>query len=138
MPLDGLSFSNSGLYKIVAPMEITTQVEKISKVQAETTIKKPEKKERLTPDTERDKDQQKDLQGRNTDDESQEKEENTSYLENEAGVKKYKVTFNKYTDMVELVDNKTGVIVEKISPDDLLGLISKAQKSSGILVDKEI
>ena len=40
--------------------------------------------------------------------------------------------------MVELIDQKTGTVVETISPDDLVNLISKSMKPSGILVDKEI
>lgn len=135
MPLDGLSLSSSGLFKIINPAEVALQAEQRAQTQAETVIKKLEEKEKLDPDVEdQGGEEQRDLQGR----ESSDSEEESEFLEKQEKIKKYKVKFNSFTDMVELVDQKTGTIVETISPDDLIGLISKTVKPSGILVDREI
>jgi uncharacterized FlaG/YvyC family protein len=40
--------------------------------------------------------------------------------------------------MVELVDVRTGLVIETISPDDLVNLISKSKEASGVLVDRQI
>lgn len=137
MPLDGLSFSNSGLFRVISPAEIALQAEQQAQAHAETAIKKLEEKEKLHADTENDSEEEKhrDLQGRDPDDSQEEKSE---FFEKQEKIRKYKVKFNSLTDMVELVDQKTGNVVETISPDDLINLISKTVKPSGILVDKEI
>jgi len=135
MPLDGLSFSNSGMYKITVPMEISDQVKQFSEVQAQTTIKKTEEADKLKPDVENDNDQHKNLEGRETGEDGQEQEEKK---ENYTDRNKYKVRFNKITDMVELVDQKTGLILETISSNDLVNLMSKSMGSSGVLVDEKI
>ncbi|MDD3013500.1 MAG: hypothetical protein PHC34_07350 [Candidatus Gastranaerophilales bacterium] len=135
MPLDGLSFSNSGMYRITAPMEVTDQVKQFSEIQAQNTIKKPEEADKLKADLENDKDQHKDLQGRETGDDSQEEEQEK---ENFTDRNKYKVRFNQKTDMVELIDQKTGFILETISSIDLVNLVSKSNGSSGVFVDEKI
>jgi len=137
MPLDGLSFSNSGLFRIVTPTEVAFQAEHAAQVQAETTIKKLDEKEKIKPDIEGDnEDEERNLEGRHTDEDLEDEE--SDITKNEEKIKKYKVKFNSLTDMVELIDQKTGTVVETISPDDLVNLISKSMKPSGILVDKEI
>ena len=47
MPLDGLSFSNAGIYKIPNPAEVALLAEQSSQAQAEVAIKKTEKGEKL-------------------------------------------------------------------------------------------
>ena len=140
MPLDGLSFSNSGLYKIITPTEAFAQVEQVAKQQSETLIKKTESSENIKSELkEKGKDEDTDLQGRDTEDNDEPDESgNSGFLDNHEKIKKYKVKFNQLTDMVELVDHKTGFVVETISPQDLVSLISKSKGSSGILVDREI
>jgi len=137
MPLDGLSFSNSGMYKIIAPMEVNDQVKHFSEVQAQTTIKKPEEADKLKPDVENDNDQHKNLEGRDTGEDSQEQEEENK-KENYTDRNKYKVKFNQMTDMVELIDQNTGSILETISSNDLVNLMSRSMGSSGVLVDEKI
>lgn len=137
MPLDGLSFSNSGMYKMTAPAEINDQVKQVSEVQAQIAIKKPEELDKSKPDLENDSDRQQDLQGRDSsDDEKKEDntEENTSYADRN----KYKVKFNPITDMVELIDQQTGMIMETISSNDLVNLVSRSMSSSGVFVDETI
>jgi uncharacterized FlaG/YvyC family protein len=123
------------MYKMTAPAEINDQVRQISEVQAQTAIKKPDSLEKSKPDLENDSDQQKDLQGRDSDEEKQDQtEENNNYTDRN----KYKVKFNPITDMVELIDQQTGLVAETISSNDLVNLVSRSMSSSGVFVDEKI
>jgi hypothetical protein len=51
---------------------------------------------------------------------------------------KYTIRFNKYTEMVELVDFANGKILQTIPPHDLISLISELKLSSGFFVDNEV
>lgn len=137
MPLDGLSFSSSAFFRPITPAEVALQVEKIAQNQAETVIKKTEEGEKIKSDSENDEDESsKNSEGRNTEDESE--DDNSNIFLSQEKIKKYKVKFNSLTDMVELIDQKTGSVIETISPNDLMNLLSKSAKPSGILVDREI
>jgi hypothetical protein len=138
MPLDGLSFSNSGIQRIISPSEIAGQATQVSQHQAETTIKKLDKKQKTENnlDQETEEDKGRDLQGRDSDKESKDESEKENAKREIA--KKYKVKFNSFTDMVELIDKNTGVTVETITPEDLINLVAKSLNPSGILVDREI
>lgn len=50
----------------------------------------------------------------------------------------YTIKFNKYTELVELIDIKTGKMIQAISPRDLIDLISRLRYTSGLFVDSEI
>ena len=50
----------------------------------------------------------------------------------------YTLNFNKYTELVELIDIKTGKVINKISPNDLIELISELKYTSVIFVDNEV
>jgi len=52
--------------------------------------------------------------------------------------KEFSIRINPNTDMVELFNNKEDTIVETINPKDLMGLISKLNNASGILVNRRI
>lgn len=52
--------------------------------------------------------------------------------------KEFSVRINPKSDMIELYNNTTQKIVETISANDLMGLISKLNSASGILVNKKI
>lgn len=134
---DGLSSANLG-NRLLTAMEIASQAEHSAQVEAETIVKKISKQKEIIPDPDEDTyERHQDLQGRETGDDSDENED-SEFSEDEENINKYKVRLNKITDMVELIDHKTGLIVETIAPDDLIGLISKTKGSSGILIDKEI
>lgn len=142
MPLDGLSFSNSGMYKIPNPMEAALLVEQSAQAQAEVAIKKTEKGEKLKNQTsEENLDEETNAEGRYTDDnDNNDSNQNMESSDSETHVNmlKYRVSYNQATDSVELIDRKTGYMVESISPKDIMGLISKSKGASGILVDKQI
>lgn len=135
MSLDGLSFSNSGIYKIPTPIEVAAMAEQSSQVQSEIIIKKTEKSEETKSDFgDNYLDEKTNAEGRETGDD-EEDNQNESF---EINAVKYKVKFNQSTDLVELIDEITGEIVETITPTDLLSLISKSKGASGILVDRQI
>jgi len=138
MPLDGLSFSNSGIQRIISPADVAGQAAQVAQHQAETTIKKLEKQDKTENklDQENEDDTKRDLQGRDTDGKNSEDSDKENKKKEIA--KKYKVKFNSVTDMVELIDKNTGVTVETITPEDLVNLVAKSLNPSGILIDREI
>jgi len=142
MGLDGLSVSNLGLFKSVSPAEVMQEAAKLAQAQADQSIKKINESDSaaLNPDKEN-KDEATNYEGRensgkNNEEDNEENNNNNDLQENK--FKKYKVHFNRITDMVELIDNATGRIVETIAPNDLVSLISKSKNPSGILIDKEV
>jgi uncharacterized FlaG/YvyC family protein len=50
----------------------------------------------------------------------------------------YTIRFNKYTELVELVDIDTGRIIQTIPPQDLIELITELKYTSGLFFDSEI
>jgi hypothetical protein len=138
MPIDGLAFSSFNLYRNLTPEEITLQAEKVSKVQAETPIKQINKsntKSEINSENKNDKNRE-DLQGRDTSDDDDNKNESEELLKNPENIQEYKMNFNKSTNSVELIDKKTGVIMKILSQNELVSL-SRNKNSSGILVDRE-
>lgn len=137
--MDGLSFTNIGNFRLT-PGEIAIQTELSSKVQAKTAVKKIDNSHKTQ--TEKDDNKKRDLQGRFVEDNEENNEEDliqeTPVTQLESNLNKYKVRLNSYNDMVELVDQTNGRVIETIAPDDLIKLVSKTRNPSGILVDKQI
>lgn len=52
--------------------------------------------------------------------------------------KDFSVRINPLTDMIELFSNKEERVLETISAKDLMGLISKLNEASGVLVNRKI
>ncbi|MDD3149620.1 MAG: hypothetical protein PHV68_02205 [Candidatus Gastranaerophilales bacterium] len=135
--LDGISIANSNLYQPITPTELTSQAEQSAKNEAQTVIKelREGEKTKLDKETEENKDEKTNAEGRYTDNEEEQQAQNDIQIVDK---KKYKVKFNNLTDMVELIDYTTDNIVETISPGDLLNIISNSKNLSGILVDRKI
>lgn len=139
MPIEGVSFQSSG-FQPLNPAEAMVQTEATSKAEAQKKIKEPTKSDETKPDSDENEDGEKrDLQGRYSgegsegDEESKEKAE--KYLKSD---KKFNVRFNSTTEMVEMVDTNTGNVVETISPDDLVNILSASKAFSGVFVDRKI
>lgn len=145
MPLDGLSNSQVGINRLITPIESAMHAEHLAKSQAETSIKKVDKGEEAKndiKDKEDEKEHQGKYEGRDTED-SESDEQNEEYqggklVLSKKNIQKFKVKFNNLTDMVELTDQKTGLVVETVSPSDLMNIISKSKSASGVLVDRQI
>lgn len=52
--------------------------------------------------------------------------------------KEFSVRINTETDMVELFSNKEDKVLETMSANDLMGIISKLSNASGVLVNRKI
>lgn len=52
--------------------------------------------------------------------------------------KRYTVKLNSKTQLIELIDLEKQMIIETISPNDLIKLVSKLNSTSGILVNRRI
>ncbi len=132
MPIDGVSFQNSG-FNVVNPTEVNVQAESYAKKEAEKKIKELEESDKTEEDSE---ENERDLQGRDTQDgEEGYSEEKFAELNKN---KKFKVKFNSTTEMIELTDSTTGEVLETLSPDELLKLLSKSKAFSGVFVDRKI
>ncbi|HSA07296.1 MAG TPA: flagellar protein FlaG [Candidatus Gastranaerophilales bacterium] len=138
MPIDGVSSQNLG-FQQVNPTEVNIQAEAASKAEAQKMIKEANKSAKTKADGENDDDQERDLEGRDSDESDSEEEDDSEktqkFLQN---TKKFNVKFNSSTEMVEMIDISTGNIVESVSPEDLINLLSKTKAFSGILVDRKI
>lgn len=139
MPFDGISYTEPG-YKITPPSEMNIQAEMSAQTQAKTFVKKLDGSHKVQADGKHKQDsKKKDSQKKENNDEEDFLDENSPEFVNKSKItKKFKVSFNQLNDMVELVDRETGKIIETISPNDLLNLVSKSKTASGILVDRRI
>lgn len=139
MPFDGISFTEAG-YKITLPSELNIQAEMSAQTQAKTFVKKLDGSHKVQADGKNKQNSQK--QNTQNEDENNSDEfsdENSpEFLNKSQKRNKFKVSFNQSNDMVELIDRKSGNIIETISPNDLLHLVSKSKTASGILVDRRI
>jgi len=138
MPFDGISFSDPG-YRATSPSEMNIHAEMSSKAQAKTYIKKLNESHKVNADGKNNKNSKdKNLEKEEHNEEDSSEENAPDFLNKSKKIKKFKVSFNRLSDMVELVDRETGKIIETISPNDLLALVSKSKTASGILVDRTI
>jgi uncharacterized FlaG/YvyC family protein len=138
MPFDGISFTETG-YKVTLPSEININAEMSSQTQAKNSVKKLDESHKVQADGKNGKNpNNKDSQKEETNDEESFDENSPEFVNKSKKIKKYKVAFNQLNDMVELIDRESGKIIETISPNDLLHLVSKSKTASGILVDRRI
>jgi uncharacterized FlaG/YvyC family protein len=139
MPFDGISFTDAA-YKITLPSERNIQAEVASQAEAKTFVKKLDESHKVDQDGKNKKEQEEKKKEEEEKQENLESQDESSadFVKKSEKIQKYKVSFNQNNEMVELVDRKTGKIVETISPNDLLTLVSKSKSASGILVDRKI
>lgn len=135
--MDGVSFSNAG-FKIVSHAEVNVQAEAIAKTEAETDIKKLDKADETKADPNDEENEDGDLQGRDSSDNEDEETDPEQLEEVISKKKKFRVKFNASTEMIEMLDSITGNIIETVSPEDLINLLSKTKVFSGVFVDRKI
>lgn len=134
--MEGLSFTSIGNLRILTPGEIAIQSELSSKNHAAIVIKKIDNAKKTEKDLDRDNNKKRDLQGRFIEDEKEVEELALTPIEK--SLNKYKVKLNSSNYMVELIDQSSGKIMESITPDELVRLVSKTRNPSGILFDREV
>lgn len=135
--MDGLSSSSLGLQRFITPMDVALHAEHTAQQNAETVIKKAENSEKTLADP-HDGDDNEGGSNYTAREDGEETGSSTDFEKKKANAKRYKVTFNQLTNMVELVDQQSGYVVETLAPDDLMGIVSKSGKSLGFLVDRAI
>lgn len=149
MALDGLSLGNVGVVRETLPGEVQLQVKDMYPV--EETVKKIEQaeNEKLDPDKKKDKEknqQEKQAQKKAYGNISKElSEERKSDIEDlnrainrSENKREYKVLYNSYNEVVEIVHVKTNKVTETLTLEELKSFIMKVKNPLGIIVDREV
>lgn len=155
MALDGFSMGNLGLQKELTSAQMANQAEQLAQKGSELKIKDVSKiadgkKIKLDEDDSESKNQFNDgfKKDSEEDEDSQEDEDTKDYEDMNSGIsveefesrhlKEISVRINPKTEMVELFSNTNNKIIETMSADDLMTLLSKLNSASGILVNRKI
>ena len=143
MGLDGFSMANLGLHRDLTSAQIASNTEESAKKGTEIKIKD------VTNLAERNGIERKEGDGnaggggfsgkkkQQEEEDSQESKITEEFLE-QHNPKEFSVRINPNTEMIELFNNKTKKIIETISAQDLMMLISKMESASGVLVNRKI
>lgn len=140
MPLEGIS-SSGPLIPANQLAEAAALGAFQTKVENSAPIKKPEdNKESKKEDNANEESSDNTATGYYAEDSSQENLSSQSQAEPNIPKKTkigYTIKFNKYTELVELIDIKSGIIVHTIPPNDLIALISELKITAGMFVDNK-
>lgn len=144
MGLDGFSMGNLGLNTDMTSIQMASQVEHLAQKGNEFVIKNiaelaedggVKRKEEQSKQEQEFNDGFRDKQDKNKE------EEKNALIEKDfenKDPKEFSVRINPETELVELFNNKDSKVLETITPKDLMGLISKLDSASGILVNRKI
>ena len=145
MGLDGLAMGNLGLNTDMTSAQMANQAEQIARKEMEFKVKNvnelAEEGEVKFKDEADEKDQFNDGFKKKDEQEDQQDETTSSLTEKDfenKDPKEFSIRINSNTDMVELYNSKEDKIIETMNPKDLMGLISKLNNASGILVNRRI
>lgn len=149
MALDGLFLGNIGMVRDITPGEIQFQIKETNSV--EQVVKKIEQSEndKLDPDKkkERDKKQgEKEAQKRaykNVFEELPEErksdiEDLNQVINKTENKREYKVVYNSYKEVVEIIHIKTNNITETLTLEELKSFIMKVKNPLGIIIDRQV
>lgn len=139
MGLDGFSISNLGLHKEFTSAQLASNADALAKKGTEFSIKNVDGLAKKQKVSEKDSDDDSDNPELSyyEDDEDNDNEENED-SENQDEARRYSVKINNSSQLIELIDTENNQIIETISPNDLIKLVSKLNSTSGILVNREI
>lgn len=154
MGLDGFAMSNLGLSTEMTSAQMANQAEHLAKKESEVKIKDIEESTK-DQEVKRKKDEEQDNETpfndgfteeegeepQNKDDSDRQNQHKLALVEKDLEThdpKEFSVRINPQTDLVELFNNKEEKILETISANDLMELISKLDGASGILVNRKI
>ncbi len=145
MGLDGFSMGNLGLNIDMTSAQMANQAEQLAKKGSEFKIKNVS--ELLKENGVKEKEEQKQnknqfndgFKERKNDDNNNEEQRllNEKSFENK-NPKEFSVRINSETELIELFNNKDEKVLETISAQDLMELVSKMDSASGILVNRKI
>lgn len=144
MGLEGFSMGNLGLNADITSAQMAVQSELLAQRESEIKIKNVEEMAEDGGVRSKDEPSENDKQFNDglekKDDENKDETESTfseKDFENR-NPKEFSVRINQETEMVELFNNKNDKILETINAKDLMGLMSKLDGASGILVNRKI
>lgn len=144
MALDGFSLGNIQMHRDISPAQMLSQAEQQAIKEAEVKIQTVTDSSKQTGIGEKQGDSSAGG-GRFTksqnEDENEDEESQSGLSEKDfenRDPKEFTVRINPKTEMVELYNNKNKKVVETISAEDLMSLISKMDSASGVLVNKKI
>lgn len=145
MGLDGFSIGNLGLNTGMTSAQMGNQAENLAMKELEIKIKDVTELangagvKRKEGDADNNNQFNDGFKKKNGDDQDDETPSNIDEKDIEdKDPKDFSVRLNNETGMVELYNNKEERILETISPKDLMGLVSKLNTASGILVNRKI
>ena len=146
MVLDGLS-NTQGKYIPPTTLETHTQLKAKSKESAQRYLKEVEDShlfKKVDPDEKREKKKKYALTLEHAkelledEDDNHELELVLGEAEDEEVKLNYSIKFNKEKKVVEITNNSNSDVVETISPEELLNVLTKAKSISGIFVDRKV
>lgn len=147
MGLDGFSMGTLGLNTDMTSAQMATQAEHIAKKEAEIKIKNvnelaEEGGIKRKEEQSEDKNQFTDGFKGKKDDSNENESENQSTLTEkdfeDRNPKEFSVRINPKTELVELFNNKDEKVLETITAEDLMYIVSKLDSASGVLVNRKI
>ena len=148
MGLDGFSMGNLGLNNDLTSAQMANQAEQLAKKGSEFKVKDVsqlprEKGVRIKEDESESKQHFDDgfKNKKNDDDDSNNNEEQLALIEKSfenKNPREFSVRINPETELIELFNNKTDKVLETINAQNLMGLVSKMNNASGILVNRKI
>lgn len=136
MGIDGLTNLNLGLMRGMSADDLLNYIKQDSENQAKTVFKKVENSEKivLNPDSQK-KREHPDSQNSEKKEYKNDSQVSESSIEFADG-KKYRLTCDSNKEYVEIIDLKSGKIIEKITVEQLMRFFAHIKNPSGILVDQ--
>jgi hypothetical protein len=147
MGLDGFSMGNLGLNADLTSAQMANQAEQIARKESAVKIKDVTKSDKdhgvkRKEKEDEEKNQFDDGFKKKKEDTEEEETENQNVLSekkfNFENTKEFSIRINPETDLVELVNKKEEKVLETMSANDLMYLISKMDSASGVLFNRKI
>lgn len=160
MGLDGFSMGNLGLKPELTSAQMATQAEQLAQKESEFKIKDvtnlaegkgvKRKEEETQGQNQHFNDGFKEDENDGEEDEDNSAEDGLNFIEDYSpsrlsekefenrNPKDFYIKINPETEMVELISSRDDKVLETISANDLMGVISKLNSASGMLVNRKI
>lgn len=137
MGLDGFSMNNLGVHKELTSAQLANNAEALA--QKGSIIKTVDNLSSKNKTKNKEFEEEEEIPVYFFEEDEKEKDrENNKNKKNNGDAKKYTVKLNSQTQLIELIDLEKEKIIETISPNDLIKLVSKLSSTSGILVNRRI
>lgn len=145
MSVDGFLMGNLGITTEVSSAQMASRAEHNANKESEIKIKdlnEAEKDGGVKAKTDEERNSQQEFEdgfrkNNNSDDDELQSHLTEEEIEN-SDPKEFSIRINSKTEKVELINNKSGNIVESIKAQDLMQVMSRLDNASGILVNRKI